>query len=94
MHAHDPQFSRALELVEHVHRLTAAQARAVLETIPEEHRRTDDRVLARLSGRASGATDHDRLAAALLVNARACGGRRVDVLLELQADVAGLDLRA
>lgn len=51
-------------------------------------------MLARLSGRASGATDHDRLAAALLVNARACAGRRVDVLLELQADVAGLDLRA
>jgi len=51
-------------------------------------------VLARLSGRASGVTDHDRLAAALLVNARACGGRRVDVLLELQADAAGLDLRA
>ena len=87
MHAHDPQFVHTLELVEHVHRLTPAQARAVLATIPDEHHLTDDRVLERLSGRR--ATDHDRLAAALLVNARACK-RDVAVLLELQADAAGL----
>lgn len=82
----------ALELVEHVHRLTPAQARAVLRTIPDEHRLTHDADLARLSGRR--ATDHDRLAAALLVNARAVGKRDVAVLLELQADLVGLHLPA
>ena len=91
MHAHAPNFAHTLELVEHVHRLTAAQARAVLRTIPDEHRLTNDRALERRTGRR--ATDHDRLAAALVENARAAG-RSPALVLELQADLVGLHLPA
>lgn len=90
MHAHDPTFAHTLELVEHAHRLTAAQARAILRTIPDEHHPTAG-ALARLTSRRAAA--HDRLAAALVSNARAVG-RSPALVLELQADLVGLQCPA
>ena len=87
----DPLFSRILELVESIHRLTPAQARAILHTIPDECRLTSDAALEALTGRR--VQEVDRLTAALLVNARQVG-RSPDVLLELQADIVGLHLPA
>ena len=89
---HDSLFAQTLELVEHIHALTPAQARAILHTIPDECRLTCNAAIEAITGRR--ACDFGRLTAALLVNARQVGERSPAVLLELQADLVGLRLVA
>lgn len=92
MRAHDSLFNQTLELVEHVHRLTPSQARAILGTIPDDCRLTPDAAIEALMG--CRVSIFGRLTAALLVNARQVGERSPAVLLELQADLVGLHLPA